>query len=185
MRDRLDKIKDRYNEINQMMMDPEVLADVKLLTKLSKEQKDYVSSISKSSDALLNVINDILDFSKIEAGQLELEEHDRRRQYGRRGRAESRARSCCARLRDGGHRLFPDHFPEHPEYERHHASRRTLYSRRLHRVHHHPERRPLQHSAGRHVPRASGRIGDDDVSDLPRRELAAQLAVVPQEPVFI
>jgi PAS domain S-box-containing protein len=41
-------------------------------TALSPEQKEWLQTIQKSSEALLTVINDILDFSKIEAGKLEL-----------------------------------------------------------------------------------------------------------------
>ncbi|MCP3926696.1 MAG: response regulator [Desulfobacterales bacterium] len=52
------------------------MVDILKDTSLTKEQIDYVNSISKSSDALLNVINDILDFSKIEAGKLEIESID-------------------------------------------------------------------------------------------------------------
>src|SRR6185295_7632763 len=37
-------------------------------TTLDTEQRDYVSTIRESGDALLTIINDILDFSKIEAG---------------------------------------------------------------------------------------------------------------------
>ena len=42
-------------------------------TPLSREQREFVDTIRKSSDALLGIINDVLDFSKIEAGKLELE----------------------------------------------------------------------------------------------------------------
>ena len=42
-------------------------------TDLSPEQRDYVSTIRTSGDALLSVINEILDFSKIESGKMELE----------------------------------------------------------------------------------------------------------------
>lgn len=38
MRDRLDKIEERYNEINELLMDPEVTSNIKKLTELSKEQ---------------------------------------------------------------------------------------------------------------------------------------------------
>ena len=42
-------------------------------TKLSKEQKDFVTIIESSASSLLNVINDILDFSKIESNKIEIE----------------------------------------------------------------------------------------------------------------
>jgi len=45
-----------------------------LETPLTSEQRDFVSTVRMSSDALLDLINDILDFSKIESGKLELEE---------------------------------------------------------------------------------------------------------------
>jgi two-component system sensor histidine kinase/response regulator len=43
-------------------------------TNLDEQQRDYLSVIATSADALLRLLNDILDFSKIEAGRLELEE---------------------------------------------------------------------------------------------------------------
>jgi signal transduction histidine kinase/CheY-like chemotaxis protein/streptogramin lyase len=42
-------------------------------TPLTREQKEFVSTIRDSGGALLTIINDILDFSKIEAGRLTLE----------------------------------------------------------------------------------------------------------------
>ncbi|HEU5080286.1 MAG TPA: ATP-binding protein [Opitutaceae bacterium] len=42
-------------------------------TPLNQEQRDCVSTIRTSGDALLTIINDILDFSKIESGKMELE----------------------------------------------------------------------------------------------------------------
>lgn len=47
----------------------QLLAD----TALNEEQKQYVSTINGSGEALLTLLNDILDFSKIEAGALTLE----------------------------------------------------------------------------------------------------------------
>lgn len=44
-----------------------------LETDLSEEQRDYLGTIQRSANALLDIINDILDFSKIEAGKLSLE----------------------------------------------------------------------------------------------------------------
>ena len=42
-------------------------------TTLDPEQRDYVSTIRDSGDALLTIINDVLDFSKIEAGRMDIE----------------------------------------------------------------------------------------------------------------
>ncbi|WED22250.1 two-component sensor histidine kinase BarA [Vibrio sp. JC009] len=44
-----------------------------LKTQLSSSQTDYLQTIERSANNLLNIINDILDFSKLEAGKLLLE----------------------------------------------------------------------------------------------------------------
>jgi PAS domain S-box-containing protein len=44
-----------------------------LETPLDRKQYEYISSIRRAAENLLNLINDILDFSKIEAGKLKLE----------------------------------------------------------------------------------------------------------------
>ena len=43
------------------------------MTELTEEQKEYMTSVRISSDALLNIINDILDYTKIEVGKMKLE----------------------------------------------------------------------------------------------------------------
>ena len=48
-------------------------ASLLLESPLNHEQRDYVSTIAKSGEALLVIINDILDFSRIESGKLKLE----------------------------------------------------------------------------------------------------------------
>lgn len=49
------------------------MAELMMLTNLTKEQKEYVDIINFSSSTLLAIINDILDFSRIESGKLKLE----------------------------------------------------------------------------------------------------------------
>ena len=50
------------------------MAELVLGTSLNKEQKEYMSMLKLSAEALLVLLNDILDLSKIEAGRMELNE---------------------------------------------------------------------------------------------------------------
>ena len=50
------------------------MTDLALDTDLSAEQREYLSIVKSSAEALLTIINDILDFSKIEAGKLLVED---------------------------------------------------------------------------------------------------------------
>ena len=49
------------------------MTELALETNLTEEQREYLSMVKTSADALLSVINDILDFSKIEAGKMDLD----------------------------------------------------------------------------------------------------------------
>ncbi|HEX9871166.1 MAG TPA: GAF domain-containing protein, partial [Candidatus Tectomicrobia bacterium] len=49
------------------------MTELALDTSLSPEQREYISLVKTSADALLDIINDILDFSKIEAGKFALD----------------------------------------------------------------------------------------------------------------
>ncbi len=49
------------------------MTDLALLTELTVEQRDYLTTVAQASNALLDLINDILDLAKIESGRLSLE----------------------------------------------------------------------------------------------------------------
>lgn len=71
------KIKERFlanmsHEIRTPMNGIIGMIDLMGSTPLDKEQSEYVKTINKSSQTLLNILNDILDLSKIEAGKMEL-----------------------------------------------------------------------------------------------------------------
>jgi PAS domain S-box-containing protein len=50
------------------------MTDLALLTELTVEQRDYLTTVAQASNSLLDLINDILDLAKIESGRLSLEE---------------------------------------------------------------------------------------------------------------
>jgi len=49
------------------------MTNLALDTPLNAEQRDYLTTVKSSADALMQIINDILDLSKIEAGKLNIE----------------------------------------------------------------------------------------------------------------
>ena len=55
------------------------MTELALDTTLTAEQREYLTMVKSSADALLGILNDILDFSKIEMRKLELEADSRSR----------------------------------------------------------------------------------------------------------
>jgi PAS domain S-box-containing protein len=49
------------------------MVDLTLLSDLTEEQRDNLSTVKTCANSLLNIINDVLDFSKMEAGKLGIE----------------------------------------------------------------------------------------------------------------
>jgi PAS domain S-box-containing protein len=49
------------------------MTELMLDTRITKEQREYLNIVQRSSNSLLSLLNDILDLSKIEAGRLMLE----------------------------------------------------------------------------------------------------------------
>ena len=72
MLDRLKAIEARYNEINELLIDPEVVRDVKKLTELSKEQKKSLLIINSLFGSVLMTSDDIAKYDKEKKEQLDL-----------------------------------------------------------------------------------------------------------------
>jgi PAS domain S-box-containing protein len=71
------KIKERFlanmsHEIRTPMNGIIGMIDLLGATPLNNEQSEYIRTIKKSSDTLMDILNDILDLSKIEAGKMKL-----------------------------------------------------------------------------------------------------------------
>jgi peptide chain release factor 1 len=80
--DRLEMMEKRYEEINELLMDPSVVCDIKKLTELSKQQKQIEKPVMMFRDykKALDSINDLKEMAKDsdpeikEMAEMELEE---------------------------------------------------------------------------------------------------------------
>jgi protein-histidine pros-kinase len=87
------------------------MTDLALDTELSAEQRDYLTMVKSSADALLTIINDILDFSKIEAGKLEIETID----FSLRSAVDETIKALALHAHQKGIELFYSMTNEIPE----------------------------------------------------------------------
>jgi signal transduction histidine kinase/CheY-like chemotaxis protein len=88
------------------------MTELVLDSDLTPQQKDYLTTVRSSAEAMLTVINDILDFSKIEAGRLELDPLP----FNVRDLLEETARSLAVKAHEKGLELLCEVMPEVPEF---------------------------------------------------------------------
>jgi PAS domain S-box-containing protein len=87
------------------------MAQLALATDLDRHQREYLSTVQASAEALMKIIDDILDFSKIEAGMMSLEQVPFRLAEPLR----DAARALAIRAREKGIDLTLDIAPDLPE----------------------------------------------------------------------
>jgi CheY-like chemotaxis protein/HPt (histidine-containing phosphotransfer) domain-containing protein len=87
------------------------MTDLALDTRLSDEQRNYLTVVNSSANALLNVINDLLDFSKIEAGKLDLDQAP----FGLRAALNETLRALALRAHKKGLELLCHLDPDVPD----------------------------------------------------------------------
>jgi CheY-like chemotaxis protein/HAMP domain-containing protein len=87
------------------------MTDLALDTDLNSEQREYLSMVKTSADALLLIVNDILDFSKIEAGTLEFKSME----FGLRDCLGDALKSVASRADDKGVELSYEVAPDVPD----------------------------------------------------------------------
>ena len=80
-------------------------------TKLTEDQRDYLDTVERSAEGLMQLLNDILDVSKIEAGKMEVD----RAPFSMRECVESSARTMFAAAQQQGLELTWDVDPQIPD----------------------------------------------------------------------
>ncbi len=87
------------------------MTDLALGTRLTPEQKDYLSTVKDSAESLVELVSDILDFSKIEARKLDLESSE----FNLRETVEETVRVLALRAHEKRLELACSVRPEVPE----------------------------------------------------------------------
>jgi len=87
------------------------MTELALATRITREQREYLSAIQGSADALLALVNDLLDFSKIEARKLQID----RISFNFRDALEETMRVLAPRAYKKGIELACRIHPEVPE----------------------------------------------------------------------
>ena len=87
------------------------MAELALDTRLDAEQREYLSTVQASAQALLEIVNDILDFSKIEAGKMTMEHIE----FPLRGVVGETLKALALRAQEKGLELVYSMLPEVPD----------------------------------------------------------------------
>ena len=87
------------------------MTELALATRITREQREYLTAIQGSADALLALVNDLLDFSKIEARKLQLD----RIGFDLRDALEDTMRVLAPRAQQKGIELACHIHPEVPD----------------------------------------------------------------------
>jgi signal transduction histidine kinase/CheY-like chemotaxis protein len=87
------------------------MTELVLDTPLTDDQRNYLTIVKSSADALLGIINDLLDFAKIEAGKVELDPAD----FSLRAAVGDTLRALAVRAHNKGIELIQRVQPDVPD----------------------------------------------------------------------
>ncbi|MCE2979813.1 MAG: PAS domain S-box protein [Betaproteobacteria bacterium] len=87
------------------------MTELALDTDLDAEQRDYLTSVRRSAENLLQVINDVLDYSKIEAGRIQLEQIG----FSLRAMLSDRVKSLAPKASERSLQMILDVAPDVPD----------------------------------------------------------------------
>lgn len=88
------------------------MTDLMLRTDTGSQQREYLTILQNSANALLALINDILDFSKVEAGRLELDSYE----FRLRDCIDSAIKTISVNARKKGLEIYCSVSPDVPDH---------------------------------------------------------------------